>query len=96
MDLDEALEILKANVSGYFVDDFAVELMREHYLASKSHPFHPTWSAIQSAFVIAMERCSDAELNQFIEREFGIACTLPQDGRELLSYIYGCVFEEQD
>ncbi len=91
MDLDEALEILKENVSGYFGDDFAVELMREHYLADKSHP---TWATIQSAFAVVIERCSDAELNQFMEREFNIACTLPRDGREMLSYIYGWVFEE--
>ncbi len=67
--------------------------MREHYLANKSQP---TWATIQSAFAVAIEQCSDAELNQFIEHEFNIACTSPRDGREMLSYIYGSVFEEQD
>ena len=91
VDKNEALDQLGNEVSGYFCDDFAVELMRTDYLASQSHS---KWIAIRLALATAMKQCTDTELNEFVAREFNLSCTSPQEGRETLSYIYDWVFKE--
>ena len=96
MDLNEAIDLLSHAVIGYFVDDptdYGIEWMRKNYLASKSHP---NWAAIQSAFKIVLEQCSDAQLLDLVEDEFNRTVSmLPGGARGFLEQIYRGVFEAE-
>jgi hypothetical protein len=93
MEVSEAMELLRKDVSGYFFDDpteVGIDYMREHYNSSKSHP---KWNLVKSAFQIALERCSEIELNELVEHRFNRdVLLLPEGARGFLIHIYKSVF----